>query len=207
MITIRHSDLDNCLRDPSLWVAQLLNQNQQFRRAGYNEILLNGIFQFHKKQDYEVAREYIDMRLERNRLQNKGRIEDLLQSFDEYVLWFNKEQPTVADVRYRLSYELGYGIALGGTVSRIDLTSTGYRAVLLGHIPRDWQGELRMPMLQRALAQAFGRRERQFAIGWQELNGTNLQATIYDSSAIDDAENRIRVLALGVAEEYDRQKV
>ena len=84
-------------------------------------------------------------------------------------------------------------------MSRVDITSDGYRAILLGLRKPTWQQETRMPLIQRAMATKYERPEDEVSVGYQKLDGGELDVATYSQSALNEAENLARQLALTVA--------
>ena len=196
---ISHAELEECIRDPAAWVAAKFDTSKKGGpRGGYDLCLREGIFRFHKTGDSINARGHIEQTVVKRNLVNRLRIEDILERFDAYVYWFNNSGVIVADHRARLNFDLGSGLILGGTVSRLDVTSDGYRAILLTKIRPGWQEELRMRLIQRAMARKYGRPEAEVAVGYQELDASNIETALYSKEELDEAEVKSRGLALGV---------
>src|SRR5262249_46449819 len=143
----RYLELDECLRNPSKWAADKHSGISRGYPPGYDYWLREGIFHFHKNKDPLKAKEHLLQSLIRRDLQNGIRIGDLKGKFDAYVAWFNDSKVTVAAHRFTLSYDLGNGIVLGGTVSRVDMMPSGYRAILLSHAPNNWEQQIHMPLI------------------------------------------------------------
>lgn len=81
----------------------------------------------------------------------------------------------VADHRVRLNLALDGEVALGGEISRIDMIPTGYRAVLLmARAPARWKQELRMPLIQLAVANRYDRPPGDVRVAVQLLDGNGL---------------------------------
>ncbi|MDE0084718.1 MAG: hypothetical protein OXU23_03335 [Candidatus Poribacteria bacterium] len=116
--------------------------------------------------------------------------------------WFQSSGITILKSQVRFNFGIGHGVILGGLISRIDMTLQGYRAILLETIPPQWKEELRMPLIQRGLAHAYGRREDKFEVGIQELDASDLVVNVYSKSELDDAEQLAQQLAEKVANEY-----
>jgi len=95
---------------------------------------------------------------------------------------------------------------LGGQIARVDITANGYQGVLLGRFNRPWQHELRLPLIQRALANKYDRVESAFVIARQELDGTNLETLQFSTAEIDAAEQTARNLASIIRAEVAAQQ-
>jgi hypothetical protein len=206
-VRISHKELEECLRDPPSWVASKFNDAAGGPRGGYDYCLREGIYFFHKTDDPAGARNYLERTLSNRKLASRLRVEGVLERLDAYVYWFHKSGVLMADHRCRLEFDLGSGMILGGVISRLDITSGGYRSILLGAIPPTWRREVRMPLIQRGMAKKYGRPEDEFEIAYQELDASDLQATSYSRVELDEAEERARRLAEGVNREILKYKI
>ena len=198
---ISHRQLEQCHGNPVEWVSNKVNQKAIGYRS-YNLCLRDGIHYFHRNRDVEDARQYTQKRILNQGLKNESRIQDTLKRLDAYMNWFQSERTMIFDSRFRLNFSLGHELVLGGNIHRVDIIPTGgYRAILLEEIPLRWEEELRMPLIQRALACAYYRPEAEFVVGIQELDASKLVVTSYSTTAIDHAEQIVRQLAEEVANE------
>ncbi len=118
-----------------------------------------------------------------------------LYEFDTYIQWYESSGVIVADHRSRLDLDLENGLILGGTVSRLDITNDGYRAILLGSRKPTWQQETRMPLIQRTMAAKYERPEDEVSVGYQNLDGSDLEVVVYSQTTLNEAENIARQLA------------
>jgi hypothetical protein len=122
--------------------------------------------------------------------------------------WYYRESPVVSNWGMRLAFNLGHNFELGGEISRIDLDigSGGYNGVLLGNRAISWRGELRFPLIQRALAKVLQRPEGEIHVGFQSIDGTQLELTSFPPLILDESEGRARELAITLSSEWHRQK-
>ena len=197
---ISHSQLAQCQSDPSEWVSNQVKTT--FRRTSYKHCLREGICRFHRDRDVKAARQYTQERMGKHGLKNKIRIQESLICFDAYVNWFQSERITIFGSRVLLNLSLGQELILGGIIPRVDMIPQGYRAILLDEIPFRWEEELRMPLIQRGLARAYGRPEDKFVVGIQELDASDLAVTSYSKTDIDHAEQIAQQLAEEVTNEF-----
>jgi len=126
---------------------------------------------------------------------------DALETFDRYLLWFEQSGPTMGDVRIRLNFELTPNVALGGEISRIDYVEEGYRAVLLGPPQTNWSAQIRMPLIQHALASSYGSPDQEFQVGVQALDGSQLAVVRFNPEEIGNALAIARATAESVGSE------
>jgi len=83
-------------------------------------------------------------------------------------------------------------------VGRVDITTNGYRAVLLGAAPEDWKNQLRMPLIQLAVASMYNRPANQTEVGFQNLDGSKLTTTLYSRSQIERAGRKFEALGRAI---------
>src|SRR5262249_11274454 len=99
---------------------------------------------------------------------------------------------------------LGVLLELRGSVHRLDVLPNGYRAILLGNYQPNWKNQLRMPLLQRAVARKFGRPADKVTMGVQYLDGTSLVEHQFSQRDVTNAENEFKNLS-GAVEGYARK--
>ena len=194
---ISHRELAQCQINPTEWVSNQVNQNDKFYRIGYKRCLLEEIYSFHKHGNVKKARQYLQGRLRKQKLKDYSRIQETLARLNAYMSWYQCEGIITIQSPARLNFDLGHGVILGGNISRVDvdITTSGYRAILLESIPPRWDEELRMPLIQRGIALTYQRSEDKFAVGIQEFDTCDLVETSYSKEAINDAEQIARQLA------------
>jgi len=85
--------------------------------------------------------------------------------------------------------DIGHGITLGGEISRVDIEAARgeYRAILLDAPASDWTRELRMPLIQIAMAQKFERDPSDVTVGFQPIGGSRLSSHRFGSRALTAA--------------------
>ncbi len=201
---LSHTELEEVKDDPAEWVRKK-RAGGGFRIGGYDTILKDAIYRYHKSaaEDTDEIRSYILSRLDTRNFRNASKRASVMEKLNAYVNWYLTSDTLVFDTRYRLNYTIIDEFAFGGLVSRLDMTSTGYRAILLGNHDNSWQQELRMPLIQRAVALATKRSENEMLVGVQNLDGSRLATTQYSSSDIDSAERLFIELLLTVDRENE----
>lgn len=196
------AELGVCRSDPARWVRTKLSPSSGGPRPGFAGVTKLAIYRYHSTGSADVAREHLRTLLARFRSEfMKAEAE---ANLDAYIAWCMRESPAVAARKARLNFDLGSGVILGGDVSRVDadIVSGGYRAVLLGDAPAGWQRELRMPLIQRAIGRGFNRDELDVRVGFQRLDGSNLQVVSFATVDLDAAEQAARELAGAIAREW-----
>jgi len=193
---ISHRELEECRRSPRTWW-QGRQSAGGFRSFGYGQALLNAIHRYHRTNSARAARSHLREMIDRN-FTNERRIEELEADFENYIRWHRRSGIIVADSNIRLSYSIGGFLDLGGLISRLDITDNGYRAVILGAGRSNWRNELRMPLIQSAIASKYGRPVEEVAVGVQDPDGSALQDEIYASAQIASARQEFQRLGEGV---------
>ena len=205
---ISHVELEKCLLYPRSWVAQRISPSPGGPRTGYDGATKLAIYKFHGTASASQAQHHLSQLLSRLRLTNTILTDRAMANLDSYIEWCVRHSPVVSGWKLRLDYDLGNNFALGGEISRIDVDigSGGYRGVLLGNRPTDWRRQLRVPLIQRALAAKLQRPESEISVGFQNIDGTQLELISFPRVVSDEAEDRARRLALALSNEWRRQK-
>lgn len=189
---ISHRELEECRRSPRVWW-QGRQSAGAFRSFGYGQALLNAIHRYHRTGSARAARLHLRGMIDRNFTDEK-RINDLEAALESYIRWHRRSGIIVADSNIRLSYSPRGFLDLGGLISRLDITDTGYRAIILGAGRAHWRNELRMPLIQSAIALKYGRPVDEVAVGVQKPDGRAMKEQIYTSSQIASARQEFRRL-------------
>ena len=194
---IRHGEIAELARDPIRWAATRSGGGGP-RRMSYARALILAIQKFHKTDSADAARRHLDGLIARAALKNSLRIDDALSSLDAYLEWCRGSGLVVADAGARLGLSIGPFI-VSGQINRVDVVSNGLRGVLLGTAAPEWQEELRMPIIQRGLAELYGRALEELVVGVQRPDGSDLAEAQYSRSEVDQAsaslENLVKLAA------------
>ena len=189
---ISHTQLESCLANPRAWYRSSLAAESHPYLMGYERVLRLSIFHFHHTPSV-AARDYLARMIRRHHLGNVGRISEIEISLDRYITWATQERLKVAATKVNIAYELGL-LELRGEIGCVDVTDWGYRAVVLGKVPQDWEKQLRMPLLQAAVAQMFGRPQDKTEVGFQELDASRLAVRLYTDREIQRAQREFTAL-------------
>lgn len=202
---IRHAELEECRSDPRGWVDDQLHPSPGHPRASYSYVIRLGIYRYHKTYDRSDAVSHTERLFDDSftHLTNADRVLRSVDRLIAYIDWFEREGPTVADTRVDLSVVLSDDVELRGRIHRVDLVPGGYRALLLKAAPEDWRSQLRMPVIQIAAAETFGRAPTDFAVGFQEPDGTGLTTESFSEGELDSAWREVTDLA----QELERYRV
>jgi hypothetical protein len=189
---ISHTQLETCLANPRTWYRTSLATESHPYLMGYERVLRLSIHHFHKSSG-SAARDYITEMIRKHNLRNVRRINEIEISLDRYAMWCTAEALKVADTKVNIAHQLGF-LELRGEIGRVDVTSAGYRAVLLGKVPVDWEKQLRMPLIQVAVALMYGRPQDKTEVGFQELDASNLATKLYSDRQIQKAQRTFMAL-------------
>lgn len=205
---ISHLELERCLLNPRSWVAQKIASPLVGPRTGYDGVTKLAIYKFHATGSASQAQHHLTYLLPRYGLKNTIFVNRAIAKLDSYIEWCVRESLIVSDWKLRLDFNLSHKFELGGEISRIDVDtgSGGYRGVLLGSRTTDWRQELRVPLIQRALASELKRPELEISVGFQNIDGTQLELVSFSRVVLDEAEERARRLALVLFNELRRQR-
>ena len=189
---ISHTQLESCLANPRSWYRAAIAEESHPYLMGYDRVLRLSIFRFHHASA-QVARDYMAQMVRRHHFKDAGRVREIESSLDRYIAWVSTEALRVADTNVKIACEIGF-LELRGEISRVDVTATGYRAVLLGRVPPDWRSQLRMPLIQLAVASMYGRRQDRTEVGFQNLDASNLVTSLYTQQQVERARRRFTAL-------------
>ena len=193
---ISHKQLESCRTSPKSWVAS--RQPGAGRASfGYRQALNLAISAFHSTNSIGAANVKIDGYVAKN-FKDAKRIADLYEYLAEYAKWFATSGIISADSNILLAFPLTSDWQLGGLISRVDYLQSGYRAVLFEGIVAGWKDQLRMPLIQTAIALRYGRPATEVKVGFQELDGNTLTDTRYNIAQRSSAEEEFKKIGTQV---------
>lgn len=204
---ISHAEIETCRRGLRAWIIQRMKPGEGGPRTGYDGAIKLAIYKFHKILDPAEAMRYLERAFRSYRLTNASRMTQAISILNAYIGWYERTSPVVVGSKLILDYDLGSGWRLGGEISRADLDPrTGkYNCVILGKAPLNWRQQIRMPLIQRALAHKMERPETDVSIGFQNLDGTSIELVSFPLRKLDEAEKAACELIRDVAREWRRQ--
>src|SRR2546422_307537 len=188
---ISHTDLEACIGNPQRWLSTQ-NAPSHGYKMGYERMLRLAVFHYHKTSP-EEARDHLNKIIKKHNLKSAIRISEVEARLESYIDWAVSEHLKAAGVQVKIALPLGF-LEMRGEIGRVDVTAQGYRAVLFRKAPPNWHMQLRMPLIQEAVASLYGRPPEQTAVGFQELDGTDLQTVVYSQPQIIAAKKRFRTL-------------
>ena len=165
MNKISHKRLETCRFSPKAW-ALAQTAGSGFPRFSYLQALGNAISLLHKTESLKQANAKLEEYIEKN-FKDSKRILRIRDQLAEYARWHSKSKIVTADSNVTLNFPFQGTWHLGGIVSRVDVLDTGYRAVLFEIFDETWKNQLRMPLIQSAIAEQFGRPAEEVRVGLQ----------------------------------------
>lgn len=175
------------------WVRQRRATNAGHPRMSYKHATRMGIYRLHHGYSVIEAARYLSRFLDSHRLLNEARRNQAEVDLDGYAEWRKTQDCESILTRARLQHRASTEISLGGEIPRIDVlhATDEYRAVLVGEVSPNWQSELRMPLIQRAVAERLRRPEALVVVGVQNLDGSELAAVRFSRRRINDAHREL----------------
>jgi hypothetical protein len=190
-------DLEEALRNPSACRQKLLLSAGNSYGPTYFGALRDAIHKFHRTNGNLVqARAYLQVRLDR--FLDRTRCIETMDQFEWYVNEYKSLGWPTFETRLRVSIPLPPRVRLdlvcSGEVSRIDLVPAGgYAAWLMrSQGTKDWARELRMPLVQQALAQGLlGVPANEIKIGIYSFKEQFTDLCGYSQTEIDQAYSEL----------------
>lgn len=189
---ISHTMIESCLANPRQWYTSTSSAASHPYKMSYSRALQLAILQYHRVS-LRVAQQYLDNLIKKHHFKDVRRVTKMESDLLSYIRWATSERVKMVDFKVNISLPSGF-LELRGEIGRVDITATGYRAVLFGRPAANWQQQLRMPLIQVAIGQMYGRPTEDVAVGFQELDGSNLQTIIFTAAQTTSAQRRFRTL-------------
>lgn len=183
----RHGELEALRDDVRAWVAKK-KASTGGARMSYKHATRMGIYRLHRGDSTARAAKYLEEFLDSYDLKSAQKRAECEANLHEYARWLKREELTSLLTKTRLRTEVAVDLFVGGEIPRIDLLPTGgYRAILLGDESNGWRGELRMPIIQRAVASVLKRPESLVSVGVQAIDGSGLESSSFSKPEIEEA--------------------
>jgi hypothetical protein len=202
---LKHGELEQLRNDLDAWVARKRAEGSG-PRMSYKHATRMGIYRLHRGENVVAAVRYLNGFMDSHRLSNAVKRTEAENNIAEYYDWMEKETAAFIATKTRIQFSVTSDVSIGGERPRIDLLATedGYRAILLGETDAAWASQLRMPLIQRAVATTLKRPEHLVSVGVQGLDGTNLDVTAYSKRKIDASAKELIDLAKLAARKLSR---
>lgn len=190
---ISHTQLGSCLIQPRQWLRDIALPKSG-RKMSYKRALKYAIGKYHKTTSSIDARQHLKRLIANSDLKNRSRIDEVELALDLYMKWHQDSDISTADSNTPILLDVGGYLELSGLVSRVDVTEDNYQGVLLGVTDSNWKDQLRMPLIQRALAEKYFRPIQDIVVGVQAIDGSSLEVVTFSPSQILEAEREFKDL-------------
>lgn len=190
---ISHTQLSNCLLQPRQWLRDIASQKTG-RKMSYKRVLKLAIGKYHKATSPADARQHLRLLIAKHNLKSQGRIDEVEVALDLYMKWHQDSEVSTADTNTPILLDVGGYLELSGLISRVDVIDTGYQGILLGTKDASWKDQLRMPLIQKALAEKYVRPIQDVMVGVQAIDGSSLEVVTFSASQIREAEREFKDL-------------
>jgi hypothetical protein len=159
VIRVSHRNLEEARGNPEAYVRRMARERGEGFRLSVPRCWQLATYEFHRRGSLDLAEAYFDGlcgRFKRT-ASNLAKIRDYRGGLRRYVEDYQERGRVFVATMVRISMDLGNDVFLAGEVGRVDVVlAGGYGAYLIGQGYEGWQGQLRMPLLQRYVAGEFG---------------------------------------------------
>ena len=202
---ISFSELRALTEKPSEW-ARARQRESGNRRWSYAQATRAGIYRLHKLSDVADARRYLGSLMDRVHLTNDDRRAQAEENLLRYSEWNDRARPLVVKFRLNTKLQINADDFVSGELGRLDLDvdSHGYKAVALGFDSSDLALDIRMPLLQRSVAQLLGVVDSSVVVGVQQLDGTAFLSRGFTTRRINAAIEDVKAAIAEAGRELSR---
>lgn len=192
---VRHSEIEQLRGNVRGWVSNQ-GRSSSGPRMSYKHATRMGIYRLHRGDSVRAALRYLERFFDSYSLRSESRRSEGFKDLREYDRWRGADSATSIATKTRIAVALAPNAEIAGEIPRVDLLPDGgYRAILLGDNRPTWETELRMPLIQRAVAQVLRRPEELVGVGVQALDGSGLVARVFSHKEIEEAVSELQDLA------------
>lgn len=190
-------DLEEANEDPAGYRTKLLGPPRQRGGPTYFGALRDTIFRFHRLGEPLAEVEgYLEGRL--SRFRDLSRRDETLDQFRWYVEEYARLGWTTFDTRLNLKAALPPwapdDLECSGQIARADVSPSGYAGWMLLSAAGAWRQELRMPLIQEALAQEMNAPVDEVIVGVYSFRERSVEQTSYSAVEISAARSALEEL-------------
>lgn len=187
---ISHKELETCFQSPKAWVTRRLAQEDEGGgpRFSYKQALTYALGELHATRDLQTAAAKLEGYL--NRFKNELAKQPMRDKLTRYSDWLDNSGIVPLESNVTLNFPLSGDWHLGGSISRVDLTTDGYRAIIFDAIMPEWKKQIRMPLIQLAIAERYGRPAAEVRVGFQDLTGNEIADHKYGKGTLTHAKSQ-----------------
>jgi hypothetical protein len=189
-------ELEEANADPSGYRAKLYGSPRQAQGSIYFNALRNTIFNFHKPQwTAAQAESYLE-----ERLADAANASRKAEAFDQFH-WYLEQYRALgwATAFTRLNVNIPRppwaptDLSISGQIARVDLVHSGGYAgwIFVSGAARTWRQELRMPLVQEALAGEMNVTAHEVLVGIYAFQDRFVEHTSYSTTEIREARESL----------------
>jgi hypothetical protein len=194
-IRLSLSRLEEARRNPERFAANMARAGGM--KMSRTRALQLATYYFHRQdQDPDAALRYLVDLYSRNfkTPENLPKLEEHLQ---DYIADYKRRGTTTYQVQGRLAIPVTSDpdVLFTGELGRADLGGGHYAVWLFGMKRFDWASELRMPLIQAAVAQRHGVGPDLVSVGWYFFEPGEYDAETFNSQQIESAREEAEKIA------------
>jgi len=201
MLKLPIRDLEEARANPLQYHAKLIGGNSETQmRYGFANAIRDAIHRFHTSGDSLASRSYLIGQL--GRFRNQRRIAETIDSFDWYVVASQQQGWPCFKSRLKIKLavpeRVGHLIECTGQIDRVDIVPTGgFAGWLIKNTELDgWSAQLRMPLMQKAIASELAVDISEVSIGIYSLKDNDCEFRRFSRQSISEAERQLDSLLL-----------
>lgn len=198
MLKISLTGLEEVRRDPIVYKSKRDSGYERQGRYSYFAVLKNTIHAYHKSSKVQVGMDYLETKLEK--FKNPGKCQKTVDDFHWYVTEFQKlgwpAVKTQINITVPLTTQYWDSYKITGQINRIDINPNGgYAAWLFRNDDASgWKNELRMPIIQNAIAIELGVDPSMTSVGVYTFTDHNSQIHCFTDNEVEAAHYELESL-------------
>lgn len=191
--------IDEARQNPAAWLQRQSQNGQGFPpKYSFHRFLEHAILRYHTRgNDLGQAHAYLDERYWRH-FKSTTQLPRIHQRLDDYAASYQCLHHTYIvgpmNVGLQLPPHLAVDFKVSGLIARLDMTPSGYAAWMFEKQQRDWSVELRMPLIQAAVAAQLGAELDEVEVGGCDLSSAQHTAYCFSSEQVDAAHTELESL-------------
>jgi len=197
-------DLEEARANPEEFRKKVETGQEGFMRPGRHAIMQNALQRWHKGEiTIDQARTEMISKCEQRFKAQEG-LKAVTRHFDQYVVRYQGLDNETPLVRMRVSVPLPTGadprFKITGNVRRLDRSADGmYTAWLWEKTQADWKTQLRLPLIQAALAARLNVDIEEIEVGIYCFQDNTNQTFSFTQTDVDNARHELETLLISLA--------
>jgi hypothetical protein len=202
MLKISLTELEEIRRDPIAYKSKRESGFIQRGRSSYFGVLKNTIHTYHKSSNVQAGMDYMEAKLER--FMDPRKCQKIVDDFHWYLIEYQRVGWPVVKTQFNIAVPLTIqywdSFKITGQINRIDMSPNGgYAAWLFRKDDASgWKSELRMPIIQNAIAVELGVNTSMTSVGVYDFNNHNSQIYSFTDKEVElshyELENLLKKL-------------